>query len=109
MTNQDIIAKATSALAESIDSIVELDRDSAAALSETFEQFRDYMAKSSDNGEGGDHHASKVADLLVESGSFETRKAALAHLLHHKNGAALLRRERAHRRPAPTTSFAFPR
>jgi hypothetical protein len=39
-----------------------------------------------------EHHASKVADLLVEAGSFPTREQALAHLLHHRNGAALLRR-----------------
>jgi hypothetical protein len=39
-----------------------------------------------------EHHASKVADLLVEAGSFPTREQALAHLLHHKDGAALLRR-----------------
>jgi hypothetical protein len=41
---------------------------------------------------GNDHHASKVADLLVESGSHSTREDALAYLLHHKDGAALLRR-----------------
>ena len=41
---------------------------------------------------GNDHHASKVADLLVESGSHNTREDALAYLLHHKDGAALLRR-----------------
>jgi len=41
---------------------------------------------------GNDHHASKAADLLVESGSHNTREEALAYLLHHKDGAALLRR-----------------
>src|SRR5262249_18867993 len=41
---------------------------------------------------GNDHHASKAADLLVESGSHSTREEALAYLLHHKDGAALLRR-----------------
>src|SRR5262249_29480536 len=39
-----------------------------------------------------EHHASKVADLLVESGKFPHRAAALDHLLHHPRGAALLRR-----------------
>jgi hypothetical protein len=41
---------------------------------------------------GNDHHASKIANLLVESGSHCTREEALAFLLHHKDGAALLRR-----------------
>src|SRR5262249_51460433 len=36
---------------------------------------------------GNDHHASKAADLLVESGSHSTREEALAYLLHHKDGA----------------------
>jgi hypothetical protein len=47
-----------------------------------------------DNGGGGvsDHHASKVADLLVEAGSFPHRAAALQHLLHKPSGQALLSR-----------------
>jgi hypothetical protein len=39
-----------------------------------------------------DHHASKVADLLVESGKYPHRAAALDHLLHSASGAALLSR-----------------
>ena len=39
-----------------------------------------------------DHHASKVADLLVESGKHPDRQAALDHLLHTAQGAAMLRR-----------------
>src|SRR3984893_8864751 len=39
-----------------------------------------------------DHHASTVADLLVEAGSFPHRAAALQHLLHKPEGQALLRR-----------------
>jgi hypothetical protein len=39
-----------------------------------------------------DHHASKVADLLVEAGSFPHRAAALQHLLHKPSGQALLAR-----------------
>ena len=41
---------------------------------------------------GNDHHASKVADLLVESGKHPNRAAALDHLLHTAQGAAMLRR-----------------
>jgi hypothetical protein len=40
----------------------------------------------------GDHHASKVADLLVESGKYPHRAAALDHLLHSASGQALLSR-----------------
>jgi hypothetical protein len=39
-----------------------------------------------------DHHASKVADLLVEAGSHPDRAAALDHLLHKPSGQALLAR-----------------
>src|SRR5262249_1185182 len=40
----------------------------------------------------GEHHASKVADLLVESGKHPDRQSALDHLLHTAQGAAMLRR-----------------
>jgi hypothetical protein len=39
-----------------------------------------------------DHHASAVANLLVEAGSFPHRAAALQHLLHKPSGQALLQR-----------------
>jgi hypothetical protein len=45
-----------------------------------------------DDGGASDHHASKVADLLVEAGSFPHRAAALQHLLHKPSGQALLAR-----------------
>src|SRR5262249_3846390 len=45
-----------------------------------------------DGAPANDHHASKVADLLVESGKHPNRQAALDHLLHTAHGAALLRR-----------------
>ena len=45
-----------------------------------------------DGGNASDHHASKVADLLVEAGSFPHRAAALQHLLHKPSGQALLAR-----------------
>ena len=50
------------------------------------------------NGDGADtekrvdHHASTVADLLVEAKSFPHRAAALDHLLHIHRGQALLQR-----------------
>jgi hypothetical protein len=46
-------------------------------------------------GSGGgasDHHASKVADLLVEAGSHPDRSTALSYLLHSPHGTALLHR-----------------
>jgi hypothetical protein len=57
-------------------------------------------AKSRDLADGGDddagkrvdHHASTVANLLVEAGSFPHRAAALQHLLHKPSGQALLSR-----------------
>jgi hypothetical protein len=39
-----------------------------------------------------DHHASTIADLLVESGRFPHRTAALDHLLNSPHGNALLAR-----------------
>jgi hypothetical protein len=39
-----------------------------------------------------DHHASTVADLLVEAKSFPDRASALQHLLHKPSGQALLSR-----------------
>jgi hypothetical protein len=48
-----------------------------------------------DNGDiekQADHHASTVADLLVESGRFPHRTAALDHLLNSSRGNALLAR-----------------
>jgi hypothetical protein len=45
-----------------------------------------------DAGKRVDHHASTVANLLVEAGSFPHRAAALQHLLHKPSGQALLSR-----------------
>src|ERR1700730_9928897 len=47
-----------------------------------------------DNGieKQADHHASTVADLLVEAGSHPDRASALQHLLHKPSGQALLQR-----------------
>jgi len=41
---------------------------------------------------GNDHYASKVADLLVESGKHPDRRSALDHLFHTAHGAAMLQR-----------------
>jgi hypothetical protein len=55
----------------------------------------------SDAGSGGatDHHASVVADLLVESGKYPHRAAALHHVLHSARGQALL--ARMHKKESP--------
>jgi len=45
-----------------------------------------------DDVEKVEHYASMVADLLVESGRFSDRPAALHHLLHKPSGQALLSR-----------------
>jgi hypothetical protein len=57
-------------------------------------KFADDNRERDDGGSGGasDHHASKVADLLVEAKSFPHRAAALQHLLHSPSGQALLSR-----------------
>jgi hypothetical protein len=41
------------------------------------------------------HHASTIADLLIESGRFSDRTAALDHLLNTSRGQALLQRNKA--------------
>jgi hypothetical protein len=55
-----------------------------------------------DGGGASDHHASKVADLLIEAGSFSHRAAALQHLLHKPSGQALL--SRMHKAADQTTA-----
>jgi hypothetical protein len=96
-----LIGKAVGALAKSVASIVNCDESDATkreALGETFSQFEAYMAKSldgeesADRGGASDHHASKVADLLVEAGSHPNRSTALSYLMHSPHGAALLSR-----------------
>jgi hypothetical protein len=59
-----------------------------------------------------DHHASKVADLLVEAGSFPHRAAALHHVLHSASGQALLSRlrkaaDQPAKETAPMTDTAY--
>src|SRR4051794_12478957 len=49
--------------------------------------------RNDDGGGGGatDHHVSRLADLLVESGRFTDRGHALRHLTSHPDGVALVR------------------
>jgi hypothetical protein len=54
--------------------------------------FEDVREGDDDGGVSNYHHASKVADLLVEAGSHPDRAAALHHLLHKPSGQALLAR-----------------
>jgi hypothetical protein len=49
-------------------------------------------ARGDGDGDGNSHHASQIADLLVESGKHPDRQAALDHLLHNPRGAAMLQR-----------------
>jgi hypothetical protein len=83
----DVITKATAALAESVGLIIGSDYDDAtraAELAETFSEFEAYLEKANDDGGGSeddsvgrvDHHASTVADLLTEAGTFPHRTAA---------------------------------
>jgi hypothetical protein len=95
----NVVSRATAALAQSVGSIIGSSDDDAtkhSALAESFEQFQTYLLDrngggSKDDSVGkADHHASTVADLLVEAGSFPHRAAALTHLLHKPSGRALL-------------------
>ena len=64
-----------------------------------------------EGGNASDHHASKVADLLVEAGSHPNRASALQHLLHKPSGQALLSRmskaaEQTEKETPPMTSHS---
>jgi hypothetical protein len=106
-TREEIMSKAAAALTESIESIKSAGGDDVDALiAESVRQCREWLAKNlgdladaergdegdDDGGGTSDHYASKIADLLVEAGSFPDRRRALGHLLHHKDGRALLDR-----------------
>jgi len=56
------------------------------------------------DGGGNSHHASQLANLLVESGKHPTRQAALDHLLHTASGQALLRRMHKHEDISPMST-----
>jgi hypothetical protein len=70
---------------------------------------RDEIDRDDGGGSGGgsasDHHASKVADLLVEAGSHPSRASALGYLLHNSHGQALL--ARMHKKESPMQDTVF--
>jgi hypothetical protein len=77
--------------------IEKAERTHAEHLARHDRSFYGCLAKADhDEDDGGgsatDHHASKVADLLVEAGSHSDRASALAYLLHNSHGQALLNR-----------------
>jgi hypothetical protein len=86
------------------ESVMKSERQNREHIARYDRSFNGIMAKAAADGDetdrkrndggGGtsDHHASKVADLLVEAGSFPHRTAALQHLLHKPSGQALLSR-----------------
>jgi hypothetical protein len=96
------VSKATAAIAESIDSIIncgDSEEIKAKSLAQSFAQMQDYLLKNLASGDDSagvtDHHVSQLADLVVESsGGKVSRGFALYHLLHTADGAALLHRTR---------------
>jgi hypothetical protein len=73
--------------------IARFDRSFNGIVAKADAKSRDLADGGDDNvGKLADHHASIVADLLVEAGSFPHRAAALRHLLHKPSGQALLAR-----------------
>jgi hypothetical protein len=48
-----------------------------------------------------DHHVSRIADLVVESGKFSSRAEALHHLMNTAHGAVLLHRVRTAKKDEP--------
>jgi hypothetical protein len=106
MAHEDVVSRATAALAESVRLIIGDDdyddATKAAELAVTFGQFEDYLQKAGVDGGGSkddsvgkvEHHASTVADLLTEAGTFPHRAAALHYLLHKPSGQGLLARLR---------------
>jgi hypothetical protein len=100
----NVVAKATAALKESVRLIIGDDdyddAEKAHELAATFAEFQTYLEKAGVDGGGSkddsvgkvDHHASTVADLLTEAGTFPHRTAALHYLLNKPGGQALLDR-----------------
>jgi hypothetical protein len=75
--------------------IAKYDRSFAGIMAKGDAKSRDLAAGDDDDGDiekQADHHASTVADLLVEAGSHPDRATALQHLLHKPSGQALLSR-----------------
>jgi hypothetical protein len=110
--HDNVVARATAALAQSVASIVGCDDDDAtkaAALTQTFTEFQIYLEKADDDGgdrENGDrnragggglanHPVVQLARLLVASGKFGDHAEALDHLLNTPRGVALVRTHKA--------------
>jgi hypothetical protein len=85
------------------ESVAKAERGNREHIAKYERSFNGIMAKAGADGDDdgdddagtekqADHHASTVADLLVEAGSFPHRAAALQHLLHKPTGQALLQR-----------------
>jgi hypothetical protein len=85
------------------ESVAKAERGNREHIAKYERSFNGIMAKAGADGDDdgdddagtekqADHHASTVADLLVEAGSFPHRAAALQHLLHKPTGHALLQR-----------------
>jgi hypothetical protein len=72
----------------------ESERDRPRSFNEIMKAMADHDDASDDpiRPPAATHHASTVADLLVESGRFPHRTAALDHLLNSSRGSALLAR-----------------
>jgi hypothetical protein len=100
---QKVIRSHTEELAKRVAAILtDADCDQQAELSKAYEQFDNDLADDI-AGFKPNHHASQIADLLVESGSLAprkgeekgrpfTRESALHYLFHTSTGSALLRR-----------------
>jgi hypothetical protein len=116
----DYVSKATAAIAESIDSIINCGDDSetkAKSLAESFAQMEEWLTKNlgeeivatppdktsaeaADSFQGGGyvHHlADTVANMLIETKRFPDRASALSFLMHNRDGVALLRRMSLHK------------
>jgi hypothetical protein len=99
--------------------VAKAERQNREHLAKYDRSFNGIMAKFADErernnrdpgtGRQADHHASTVADLLVEAKSFPDRASALQHLLHKPSGQALLSRmhkaaEQTEKETPPMTS-----
>jgi hypothetical protein len=97
------------------DHVAKAERGNREHVARYDRSFNGVMAKADDDGDHDagdrhdrvpvvDHHASTIANLLVEAGSFPHRAAALHHLLHKPSGQALLARmHKAADQPAKET------
>jgi hypothetical protein len=78
---------------QNLEHLAKYDRSFLGNLAKLDAAAGDEIDRRNDGGGGAsDHHASKVADLLVEAGSHPDRSAALDYLMHSPHGAALLHR-----------------